>query len=648
MNAAISLRVGLKSNSIYSIYSALLAGMVLLATAQTAEAQGILGTNLVVNGGAEAGPAGSTTKVTTSIPGWTSSGSPNVLPYDITGLLQSNGPAPPDHGFQYFIAGSGSSILTQTIDVSSAASTISAGNVKFTASAYLGCVYANGRGTAEVKFAFENSSGQTFSTATVGPLGGTLDLQQQIGLVPSGTAEIGVTLTLTTNTCNGAADSISLVLSTLGTSPATVLGPNLVVNPGAEQGPGVLAAAAQCVEVGCPSSAIAPYVPGWSTAAFASVTPYGSNWFTVSDPAPSDRGVNAFWGPAGASMYQDLDVSAAATAIDGGKVTYQVSAWLGGLHAQSAVLTYIFFDWTGRQLAPSAQLGPANNPGSSLILTSYSDILPAGTRRINLTLTFPGGAWDTSLADDISFTLSPAGAPTISAGGVVPVYSSSTTIQPGSWGSIFGTNLAGTTTVWNGDFPLSLGGTSVTVNSKPAYLWFVSPTQINFQAPDDTATGSVNVVVTTTVGSYTSMATLSPYGPSFSLYNAKYAAGIVITPGQAGNSGGGYDIIGPSGAFAFASRPVKAGETLVLYGVGFGPTNPAVPAGAKYSSAAPCLTNPTVTIGGVAATVNFAGIVGAGLYQLNVVVPKAGSGDQLLQAIAGGLTTPANVYITLQ
>jgi uncharacterized protein (TIGR03437 family) len=50
----------------------------------------------------------------------------------------------------------------------------------------------------------------------------------------------------------------------------------------------------------------------------------------------------------------------------------------------------------------------------------------------------------------------------------------------------------------------------------------------------------------------------------------------------------------------------------------------------------------------VPATVAFAGIVGAGLYQLNVVVPNAGSGDKLLRATAGGVATPDNVFLTLQ
>jgi uncharacterized protein (TIGR03437 family) len=231
--------------------------------------------------------------------------------------------------------------------------------------------------------------------------------------------------------------------------------------------------------------------------------------------------------------------------------------------------------------------------------------------------------------------------PAILSGGIVPSGSSATTIEPGSWVSIYGTNLAACTTFWNGNFPTSLGGTSVTIDSKPAYLWFVSPTQINLQAPDDTATGTVNVVVTTGGGSASSTVMLGQYAPAFSLISSKYPAAIVSTPS-------GFDNIGPAGAFPFPTRPAKAGETVTLFGVGFGPTNPPVPSGKGFSGAAPSVNPPQVTIGGMPVTVSFAGIVGAGLFQLNVVVPSAGSGDQALQATVGGATTQSNIFITLQ
>jgi uncharacterized protein (TIGR03437 family) len=237
--------------------------------------------------------------------------------------------------------------------------------------------------------------------------------------------------------------------------------------------------------------------------------------------------------------------------------------------------------------------------------------------------------------------------PTITTGGVVPVCSATPTIQAGSWASIYGNNLAPSTAVWNGDFPKTLGGVSVTINSKPAYLWYVSPTQINVQPPDDGATGPVMVTVTNASGTVSSTVTLAQYAPCFSLQSAKYPAAIVQTPGP-GNSGGGYDIIGPTGAFPYATRPVKPGEILILFGVGFGPTTPPVLAGEVYSGAAQTITPPQITIGGVPAVVDFAGIVEAGLYQFNVVVPSAGSGDQPLQAMIGGVVTPANIFVTLQ
>jgi uncharacterized protein (TIGR03437 family) len=253
-----------------------------------------------------------------------------------------------------------------------------------------------------------------------------------------------------------------------------------------------------------------------------------------------------------------------------------------------------------------------------------------------------------------NITLTPAaagpGGPAISAGGVVPVYSTSTTIQPGSWFSIYGTNLAAATTVWNGDFPTSLGGTSVTLNGKPAYLWFVSGGQINAQAPDDTATGSVPITVTSGGVSTSGTVTLGAAGPSLLLLgDGKHATGIIITPNGGGSQGGGtYDLLGPT-SLGPGFRPAKKGEPVAIYAVGLGPTNPAVAAGKVFSGAAAMVTKPTVTLGGAPLTVDFAGIVGAGLYQINFTVPQnVGSGEQALQAVTGGTTTQTGITIPVE
>src|SRR5205823_3426155 len=122
-----------------------------------------------------------------------------------------------------------------------------------------------------------------------------------------------------------------------------------------------------------------------------------------------------------------------------------------------------------------------------------------------------------------------------------------------------------------------------------------------------------------------------------------------LTPdGSGAYAAGAYDLLGPTGGFSFSTRPAKKGEIVELYGTGFGPTNPPVPAGQPFSGAAPT-TNPiTVTIGGVSQTVT-GYVVGAGLYQLNVTIPaNVASGDIPLQASVGGILTPDTVRISVQ
>ena len=247
-------------------------------------------------------------------------------------------------------------------------------------------------------------------------------------------------------------------------------------------------------------------------------------------------------------------------------------------------------------------------------------------------------------------------APAISTGGIVPIYSTSSTIQPSEWVSIYGSNLAGSATTWNGDFPTTLGGTSVTIDNKPAYLWYVSPTLINLQAPDDTSTGSVNVTVTNASGIATGSVTLGQFSPSFSLLDNKHVAGIILRTDGSGSNGQGtasYDIVGPNGnSLGYKTVAAKAGDSLVLYGVGFGPTNPAVPAGKPFQGAAPITNTVQVMINGITlpqSAISFAGISSAGLYQINLTVPSgAGTGDQPLVATIGGVQTQSNVVLALQ
>ena len=183
-----------------------------------------------------------------------------------------------------------------------------------------------------------------------------------------------------------------------------------------------------------------------------------------------------------------------------------------------------------------------------------------------------------------------------------------------------------------------------------AELSYVSPTQINLQAPDDTAAGSVPVVVTTAGGTTAGTVTLAQLAPSFLLLDGKHVAGIIVRLDGSGAYGGGtYDLIGPTGtSLGYPTVAAKAGDSIALYAVGLGPTTPAVPAGQAFSGAAPTTNPVTVLIGGASVTPFFAGMSGAGLYQINLTVPVGlGTGEVSLTAAVGGARTPANVVISL-
>ncbi len=278
--------------------------------------------------------------------------------------------------------------------------------------------------------------------------------------------------------------------------------------------------------------------------------------------------------------------------------------------------------------------------GASAALIAIDPAAGGGTASVR-----PQPAMQSAAAPSVA---NPIAAPFITPAGIVPLYGTVNTIQPGEWITIYGTNLAATTATWDGTFATSLGGTSVEINGRPAYLMYVSPTQINLQAPDDTATGTVPVMVTTAGGVATSTVTLSPVSPSFSLLASKHVAGIILRP--PGKSGPNYYVLGPTGkSFGYQTVAANVGDTVALFGVGFGPTTPAVPAGQPYSGAAPINDTFSLYINNVIVKPSFVGISSAGLYQINLVVPAGvGEGDVPIEAVVNGVQTQAGVLFSLR
>jgi uncharacterized protein (TIGR03437 family) len=249
------------------------------------------------------------------------------------------------------------------------------------------------------------------------------------------------------------------------------------------------------------------------------------------------------------------------------------------------------------------------------------------------------------------YVLAPAAAggaaPSIQTVSSASGFSASAGLASGTWLEIYGTNLATTTRTWGGgDFtgsnaPTSLDGVKVTINGKPAYIAYVSPTQVNVQAPDDSTAGADVQIQLSNGGAQSN---------SFAM-TKKAVAPALLAPDAFKVNGKQYVVaqfadqtfVGPVGLIpGVPFRPAKPGEVVTIYAIGCGPVTPSTPAGTIAAGATALQNPPSYRFGSATATLQYAGLVSGlvGLYQFNVVVPNAGAGDVPLTVDLGG--TPAN------
>lgn len=230
--------------------------------------------------------------------------------------------------------------------------------------------------------------------------------------------------------------------------------------------------------------------------------------------------------------------------------------------------------------------------------------------------------------------------------GVVNAASLQAGATPGAWISVHGFRLATTTRAWTASdivgsqLPTNLDGVSVTINGKSAYVYYISPTQINVQAPADALSGTVQVVVSNSLGiSASTTVRLQSVLPGFFRLSENY----VMATGSAGN------YIGPEGLVSgLTTVPARPGETIVLWGTGFGPTNPAIEPGETVNTASPLLNPVTVRVGQSTADLIYAGMTGVGLYQFNLVVPNLANGDYPVVAQVAGVRTSSIARLRVQ
>jgi uncharacterized protein (TIGR03437 family) len=237
----------------------------------------------------------------------------------------------------------------------------------------------------------------------------------------------------------------------------------------------------------------------------------------------------------------------------------------------------------------------------------------------------------------------------------------------GSWLEIKGTNLADpsdprlnnashsgqwSSADFNGsNAPTVLDGVSVSINGKPAYVWYVSPTQLNVQAPEDSATGNVAITVTNCKATSPAMMFARHALAPGLLAPSTYVSGSTQYMVATFVSDGAYVLNTSLGAsFGLNSRPAKPGDLIVAYGVGFGDVIPSIMPGTivQASNAVSNLVN--FSFNTLPATLSYQGLAGSfvGLYEFYINVPMGlANGDYQINVTQNGIALPQTLYLTV-
>ena len=335
--------------------------------------------------------------------------------------------------------------------------------------------------------------------------------------------------------------------------------------------------------------------------------------------------------------------------------------------------------------AGATQACPANMPLQFIEHSDKGTVIPARVQAGSLTYEFDWTPPSTAAGDVViyvagnaangdttsngdhiytnKYTLTAAAgggnAPAISPNGVVSAssFGAFPAIAPGTWVEIYGTNLSSTTRLWAGsDFtgvnaPTSLDKVKVTIGGQAAYLDYISPGQVNAQVPSNVTPGQVQMTVGNPDGTSAAYAiTVNDTQPGLLAPPSFSAGGKQYVVAQHGDN----SFVLPQGAISgLTATPAKPGETLVIYGIGFGPakdtSNVIIPAGQIVTAANQLTGTLQMQVNNVTAELGYFGLAPnfVGLYQFNLKVPAVADGDWPLTFTLNGTKGSQTLFLSV-
>jgi uncharacterized protein (TIGR03437 family) len=217
-----------------------------------------------------------------------------------------------------------------------------------------------------------------------------------------------------------------------------------------------------------------------------------------------------------------------------------------------------------------------------------------------------------------------------------------TDVAPGGLISVYGQQMSAISAATSQiPLPTALAESCLVVNGAAIPLLFVSPTQVNAQLPFNVQGNCAMSIHAPSGISNNYLFTVSPTAPA--VFSAGLADGLATAT----------IVRADDGQLVTPTNPIHPKDTIVIYLTGMGATFPSIDAGvaAPYSpSLAVATTQPTVTLGGAALEVQYAGLTPGtvGLYQINAYVPPSGAPQGLSVPLVidqGGAETTLNVRV---